>query len=188
MVNSELIVLLLVGGFLHAGGFFMLRQPAAHFLKLVEARVVQHLPVRAQHSNEDINATVPAAGTKLAIEKFLMMYTCKLCSGRNTQMISKVAYNHGIVISTCKHCRNKHFIADNEGKLDMEHYGKKIEDYLVSKGETVQRMHLTPQDIQSNYLIDQDGTLNVVPRENVKAIPTGARIVDFPLPDASVNS
>ena len=30
----------------------------------------------------------PSKGTsKLAIEKFLMMYTCKVCSGRNAQMV-----------------------------------------------------------------------------------------------------
>jgi hypothetical protein len=32
----------------------------------------------------------------------------------------------------------KHLIADNEGKLDMGEYGKKIEDYLATQGEAVQ--------------------------------------------------
>jgi len=47
--------------------------------------------------------------------------------------ISKVAYANGMVVSTCKHCRNLHLIADNEGKMDMKQYGKKIEDYLREK-------------------------------------------------------
>lgn len=29
----------------------------------------------------------PASGSKHNLEKFLMMYTCKLCSGRNAQMV-----------------------------------------------------------------------------------------------------
>lgn len=35
------------------------------------------------------NVIVPSLGTKsnTVIEKFLMMYTCKICSGRNAQMV-----------------------------------------------------------------------------------------------------
>ena len=29
----------------------------------------------------------PASGSKHNLEKFLMMYTCKLCTGRNAQMV-----------------------------------------------------------------------------------------------------
>ena len=58
----------------------------------------------------------PSRGSQhLQLEKFLMMYTCKICGGRNAQMVSKVAYNYGMVVSSCKHCKNKHLIADNEG-------------------------------------------------------------------------
>ena len=44
-----------------------------------------------------------------------------------------------MVVSSCKHCKNKHLIADNEGKMDMAQYGKKIEEFLESKGEVIQR-------------------------------------------------
>ena len=64
--------------------------------------------------------------------------------------ISKVAYANGMVVSTCKHCQNLHLIADNEGKMDMAKYGKKIEDYLIEKGEKVQKMSLTEQDLEDN--------------------------------------
>jgi protein import protein ZIM17 len=57
----------------------------------------------------------PKVNSKTNLEqKFLMMYTCKICSERNAQMVSKVAYTEGMVISTCKKCKNKHLIADNK--------------------------------------------------------------------------
>lgn len=33
------------------------------------------------------NIITPAYGPQSNIDKFLMMYTCKLCSGRNAQMV-----------------------------------------------------------------------------------------------------
>jgi len=78
--------------------------------------------------------------------------------------ISKVAYANGMVVSTCKHCRNLHLIADNEGKMDMKQYGKKIEDYLREKGENIQKMSITPQDLENNYLVDKDGVISLVPK------------------------
>jgi hypothetical protein len=34
------------------------------------------------------NIITPNAGTKSNIDKFLMMYTCKQCGGRNAQMVN----------------------------------------------------------------------------------------------------
>jgi hypothetical protein len=34
------------------------------------------------------NVIKPTPGTSKDLEKFLMMYTCKLCDGRNAQMVS----------------------------------------------------------------------------------------------------
>jgi hypothetical protein len=36
-------------------------------------------------------------------------------------------------------------IADNEGKMDMAQYGRKIEDFLEAKGEVVQRLSINSQ-------------------------------------------
>lgn len=116
-----------------------------------------------------------------SIEKFLMMYTCKKCNYRNAQMVAKVAYNYGMVISTCKQCKIKHLIADNKGKLDMAEYGKKIEDYLVAQGEVVKKLTLKPSDIENNYLIDRDGELELFPKIAGQP-PSDARIIDMPSP------
>ena len=101
----------------------------------------------------------------------MMMYTCKICTGRNAHMISKVAFNYGMVVASCKHCKNKHLIADNEGKLDMKEYGKTVEEYLISQGETVQRLNLTPEELEKYYLVDQDGKLQLVPKEGGQPDP-----------------
>ena len=80
-------------------------------------------------------------------------------------MITKVAYHNGMVVSTCKHCKNKHLIADNQGKLDMPEYGAKIEDYLAKeRGEKVQKLTISAKDLEDNYLVDQDGELKLVPK------------------------
>lgn len=129
----------------------------------------------------------PSAQINPSIEKFMMIYTCKKCNGRNAQMVSKVAYQSGMVVSTCKHCKAKHLIADNEGKLDMGEYGKRIDDYLEQQGEQVQKMTVSPGDLEDNYLVDQDGILTLVSKDKGQLDPS-VRIVDMPTTPTDWNS
>lgn len=70
-----------------------------------------------------------------------------------------------MVISTCRTCRKRHLIADNEKKLDFgKDYGQKIEDYLLQNGEKVQKFSLSKQQLEDYYLVDQDGELTLVPK------------------------
>lgn len=70
-----------------------------------------------------------------------------------------------MVVSTCKTCKQYHLIADNERKLDMgKDYGRRIDEFLQAKGETVQKLSVTLQELEDNYLVDKDGVLSMVPK------------------------
>jgi len=129
------------------------------------------------------NIITPAMGRPKNpnVERFLMMYTCKLCEGRNAQMVSKIAYYKGMVVSTCKQCKNLHLIADNEKQLDypeFHQFGQKVEDLLKAKGETVQRLSVSLDELEDNYLIDKDGELSVVPKAAGQP-DTGVNVIDL---------
>lgn len=73
-------------------------------------------------------------------KKMQMIYTCKVCSTRNSQTISKLAYTKGVVIVKCSGCQNNHLVADNlkwfrDNKVN-------IEDILREKGEEVRKVSL----------------------------------------------
>lgn len=113
---------------------------------------------------ETSNSITPGNVRNDGVERFLMMYTCKMCNTRNAQMISKVAYRGGMVISVCKSCRNKHLIADNENKLDFKEFGSNIEEYCNKVGKEVQKLNISCLDLVMNHLVDFDGKLTLVPK------------------------
>lgn len=78
-------------------------------------------------------------------KKFQLYYTCKKCNSRNAHIISKLAYEKGVVIVKCNGCQNNHLIADNLKWFKDDNTN--IEDILKQKGETVKRVSLDGSEI-----------------------------------------
>ncbi|XP_011865665.1 PREDICTED: DNL-type zinc finger protein-like [Vollenhovia emeryi] len=72
--------------------------------------------------------------------KLRLMFTCKKCSTRTSKLISKLAYDKGVVIVRCDGCKNNHLIADNLGWFSEIDRRINIEKLMALKGETVRKV------------------------------------------------
>ena len=72
--------------------------------------------------------------------KLHLAFTCKRCQTRNSKIITKHAYEKGIVIVRCDGCQNNHLIADNLGWFGSADSPRNIEYIMKQKGETVRRV------------------------------------------------
>ncbi|KAI8604166.1 DNL zinc finger-domain-containing protein, partial [Dissophora ornata] len=68
----------------------------------------------------------------------LIGFTCTVCNNRSHKTMSKHAYEHGVVIIQCDHCKNRHLIADHLGWFRTG--GVTVEDLVKERGETVQKL------------------------------------------------
>jgi len=87
--------------------------------------------------------------------KFQLSYTCKICNTVNKHMINRIAYNNGVVIATCKGCKNKHMIADNLNYYPGTFGGStnNIEEYMEKQQseEMVQRVTKEVWDLEDLF-------------------------------------
>lgn len=86
--------------------------------------------------------------------KMRLMFTCKKCNTRTSKLISKLAYNKGVVIVRCDGCKNNHLIADNLGWFSEINSKINIERLMELKGETVRKI-----------MNDMDGYYEAVSKE-----------------------
>ncbi|CAG9803108.1 unnamed protein product [Chironomus riparius] len=87
--------------------------------------------------NHDMRSSKTFCDNKLGkvdeIKKLYLQFTCKKCQERNSYMISKLAYEKGVVIVECQKCKNNHLIADNlKWFRDQK---TNVEDLLRERGE-----------------------------------------------------
>ncbi|XP_018495697.1 DNL-type zinc finger protein-like [Galendromus occidentalis] len=62
-----------------------------------------------------VGGGVKSALGKIPDRRLYLSFKCGPCGEPVTKWLSKQAYDHGVVIVTCDHCRNRHLIADNLG-------------------------------------------------------------------------
>lgn len=86
------------------------------------------------------------------------MFTCKKCSTRTSKLISKLAYEKGVVIVRCDGCKNNHLIADNLGWFSEITTRTNIEKIMMLKGETVRKI-----------MNDKDGYYEAISKEEFSA-------------------
>lgn len=99
--------------------------------------------LRFNHTEVPIDGSTADVG-KIEV-KMNLIYTCKSCGGHNSHMISKQAYEKGVVIVTCESCNNRHLIADNLNWFE-DIKEKNVEEILAKKGEVVLKVKAVPEN------------------------------------------
>lgn len=116
----------------------------------------------APQETEEQNVTKKVLGKVEG--KLKVIFTCKKCNYRNGKIISKIAYEKGLVIIRCDGCKNNHLIADNLGWFEDLKNKNNIEKLLAARGETVRK-------VQN----DVDGYIEVVANEEYELLEHNKR-------------
>lgn len=149
----------------------------------VATRVVHRRPLcdapgaGNSHAVGNIFSHIP--GAQKGAEKMVMLMTCTVCDTRSAKVITKDAYNKGLVLARCPGCENLHLIADRIGWFEGKDVD--VESLLAANGQKVRRMEdggevleLSADDLQ----ILQTGTPKLgksanAPMADASATPTG---------------
>eukprot|EP00929_Paragymnodinium_shiwhaense_P000496 TRINITY_DN100733_c0_g1_i1.p1 TRINITY_DN100733_c0_g1~~TRINITY_DN100733_c0_g1_i1.p1 ORF type:complete len:269 (-),score=21.76 TRINITY_DN100733_c0_g1_i1:63-869(-) len=124
----------------------------------------------------------PVPLARVALRRFKILFGCKICDYKNSYMMSRLAYNEGIVIATCQgYCRNRHLISDKTGLMKC---GKWDVEDLAAYGTNVTRMGV---DGVRSSSADRTGSGATMEQELQQALIASEERVVLQPPDAMVD-
>ncbi|KAG0275965.1 Threonine synthase-like 1 [Linnemannia exigua] len=99
--------------------------------------------------------------------RMLIGFTCTVCNHRSHKTMSKHAYQHGVVIMQCDHCKNRHLIADHLGWF--KNGGVTVEDLVKERGEEVRKLTKSYQLVKDGEMLSGPGSVSVADNEDAGA-------------------
>lgn len=113
----------------------------SHYDKSFSSKMLNFRKFTAtQNSYSTGKQNIPGGGT------YMISFQCNVCKNRTTKLMSKMAYEKGLVIIVCDSCKSKHLIADRLGWFNTSSSGNSgepgstdIEKIMQGKGEKVTR-------------------------------------------------
>nr|XP_033341597.1 DNL-type zinc finger protein-like [Megalopta genalis] len=106
-------------------------------------------------------------------KKMRLEFTCKKCNHRSSKLISKTAYEQGVVIVRCDNCKNNHLIADNIGWFEELKDVRNIEKFLLKKDKVVTRVM---NDVEGYVEITPKSELEMMAQNKKKYLGLGDKL------------
>jgi len=122
-------------------------------------------------------------------DRFGMVYTCGKCNTRNAITVTRVAWNSGVVVATCRGCGGKHLLADNEARMDLGNDTgfRNVVELMESRGESVTK--LDSSDLESlkarNLTLSDDNKLRLLDEDDGSGLPAPSAAPQFAHDDSS---
>jgi hypothetical protein len=106
-----------------------------------------------------VESSVVAGDSAFLRNKLGLQYTCSKCETRNSHLVSRIAYNNGVVIATCKGCQSRHLIADNLGAAGNYQLEEAQTVHRVSEDQFKISMLYNSYDTRSGAIVGEDGKM-----------------------------
>lgn len=146
--------------------------PSPRFSPRLHVRRSSDLAISA-----DSESSEPTESPKGTNERFQLVYTCNVCETRNLVEVQRVAWEDGVVISTCQGCENKHILSDAKGLMDRGNWTN-FSNVVNSIGATKLNLPgMDPSELEALGLkVGENGTMELLARAGEEVLPRKERI------------